>query len=173
MRNRMLAKSIFRGKMCVHICIRNLVWYLIHTKYITLLSLCIARADTHDTSHSSGSCIYVSHCGKPSGSWLESPVHGHARPILRAVVLRIGRNCPRTRRDYPRTGRSRNKLRMFCSWDRTGFFLTHWGRDKIAAIFQTRVSNAFSSMKMFEFRLKFHWSLFLRVQSTISQHWFR
>ena len=28
-------------------------------------------------------------------------------------------------------------------------------------------------MKMFEFRLKFHWSLFLRVQSTIFKHWFR
>ena len=31
----------------------------------------------------------------------------------------------------------------------------------------------FSSMKMFEFRLKFHWSLFQRVQLTIFQHWFR
>ena len=28
-------------------------------------------------------------------------------------------------------------------------------------------------MKMFELRLKFHWSLFLSVQLTISQHWFR
>ena len=28
-------------------------------------------------------------------------------------------------------------------------------------------------MKMFEFRLKFHWSLFPRVQLTIFQHWFR
>ena len=28
-------------------------------------------------------------------------------------------------------------------------------------------------MKMFEYRLKFHWSLFLRVQLTIFQHWFR
>ena len=28
-------------------------------------------------------------------------------------------------------------------------------------------------MKMFEFRLKFHWSLFLRVQLTIIQHCFR
>ena len=51
--------------------------------------------------------------------------------------------------------------------------LTHWGRDKMATIFQTTSSNVFSSLKMFEFRLKFHWNLFLRVQSTISQHWFR
>ena len=51
--------------------------------------------------------------------------------------------------------------------------LTHWGRDKMDAISQTTFSNAFSWMKMFEFRLKFHWNMFLRVQSTIFQHWFR
>ena len=51
--------------------------------------------------------------------------------------------------------------------------LTHWGRDKMAAIFQTTFSNAFSWMKMYEFRLKFHCRLFLRVQLTIFQHWFR
>ena len=41
------------------------------------------------------------------------------------------------------------------------------------AISQTTFSNAFSWMKMFEFRLKFHWSLFPMVQLTIFQHWFR
>ena len=51
--------------------------------------------------------------------------------------------------------------------------LTHWGREKIAAIFQTTFSNAFSWMKMFKFRLRFLWSLFPRVQLTIFQHWFR
>ena len=51
--------------------------------------------------------------------------------------------------------------------------LTHWGRDKMAAIFQTTFSNAFSWVKMYEFRLRFHWSLFPRVQLTICQHWFR
>ena len=37
------------------------------------------------------------------------------------------------------------------------------------------VSNAFSWMKMYEFRLQFQtgWSLFLRFQLTIFQHWFR
>ena len=40
-------------------------------------------------------------------------------------------------------------------------------------ISQTTFSNFFSSMKMFEFRLKFHWSLLPRVQLTIFQHWFR
>ena len=42
--------------------------------------------------------------------------------------------------------------------------LTHWGRNKMAAIFHTTVSNGFSWMKMYEFRLTFHWSLFLGVQ---------
>ena len=51
--------------------------------------------------------------------------------------------------------------------------LTHWGRDKMDAISQTTLSNAFLWMKMLEFWLKFHWSLFLRVQLTIFHHWFR
>ena len=51
--------------------------------------------------------------------------------------------------------------------------LSHWGRDKMAAILQMTFSNTLFWMKTFEFRLKFHWSLFLRVQLTISQHRFR
>ena len=41
--------------------------------------------------------------------------------------------------------------------------LIHWGRDKMATIFQTIFSNAFSWMKIYSFRLRCHWSLFLRV----------
>ena len=41
------------------------------------------------------------------------------------------------------------------------------------AISQTMFSNAFSWMKICEFRLSFHWSLFPRVQITIFHHWFR
>ena len=41
------------------------------------------------------------------------------------------------------------------------------------AISLTTFSSAFSWIKMFEFRLTFHWSLFLRVQLTIFRHWFR
>ena len=51
--------------------------------------------------------------------------------------------------------------------------LTHWGRDKMAAIFHTTFSNVFSWMKMYELRTKFHWSLFQRFQLTIFQHWFK
>ena len=39
-------------------------------------------------------------------------------------------------------------------------------------ILQTTFSNSFSSMKMYEFRLNFHWSLFLAVKLTIFQHCF-
>ena len=72
---------------------------------------------------------------------------------------------------------------VISSWYRNGWVdhnnwssleaLTHWGWDKMAAISQTTFSNAFSSMKIFESWFKFHWSLFLRVQLTIFQHWFR
>ena len=51
--------------------------------------------------------------------------------------------------------------------------LTHWGQNKIAAIFQLTFSNAFSWMKIFEFRLIFHLSLFPGIQLTIFQLWFR
>ena len=51
--------------------------------------------------------------------------------------------------------------------------LTHWGRDKMVADSQMTLLNAFYWMKMLEFRLRFHWSLFLRVQLTIIQRWFR
>ena len=46
-------------------------------------------------------------------------------------------------------------------------------RDKMAAIFQTIYSKAFSWIIMFKFRLIFHWNLFPRVQLIISQRWFR
>ena len=43
----------------------------------------------------------------------------------------------------------------------------------MAAIFQTTFLDAFSWMKIHELQLIFHWALFLRVQLTIFQHWFR
>ena len=52
-------------------------------------------------------------------------------------------------------------------------YLTHWGRDKMAANFLMTFSNAFSWIKIYEFRLRFHWSLLPRVQLTIFQQWFR
>ena len=51
--------------------------------------------------------------------------------------------------------------------------LTHWGRDKIVAISQTKFQNAFSWMKMYEFRSRFHWNLFLMFELTILHHRFK
>ena len=74
--------------------------------------------------------------------------------------------------------RKSNELRLSCTkpsiqLQRYVMRLAHWGWDKMAAFFQTTFSNAFSWMKMYELRLSFHWSLFLRAQLTIFQHWFR
>ena len=56
----------------------------------------------------------------------------------------------------------------------SGYWLTHWGWDEIAAISQIIFSYAFSwiELKPYNFRFRFHWSLFLRFQLTIFQHWF-
>ena len=51
--------------------------------------------------------------------------------------------------------------------------LTHWGWDKIVIILQTTFAKAFFLVKMYEFCLRLHWRLFLRVQLTLFQHWFR
>ena len=51
--------------------------------------------------------------------------------------------------------------------------LTHWDQDQIDAMSQTTFLNVFSIMKMNEFRIGFHWSLFLRFELVIFQHWFR
>ena len=48
--------------------------------------------------------------------------------------------------------------------------LTHWGRHQMNAISQMTFSITFSWN---QFRLRFHWSLFLRFDSTIFHHWFR
>ena len=68
-------------------------------------------------------------------------------------------------------GLSRILKKLLLSWSDDE--LTHWGQDKMDAISQTTSSSAFSWMKMFEFRLKFQWSLFPRAQLTIFDHWFR
>ena len=49
-------------------------------------------------------------------------------------------------------------------------YLTYWGQDKMANIFQMTFSNTFSWMNTFELLLRFHWILFLRVELTIFQH---
>ena len=46
--------------------------------------------------------------------------------------------------------------------------LTHWGRDKMVIIFLMPFSNAFSSIKLYEYHLRFHWGLFLRINNISS-----
>ena len=46
----------------------------------------------------------------------------------------------------------------------TQIAINSWGRDKMAAIFQTTFSKAFSWMKTCEFLLKLHWSFFPKCQ---------
>ena len=50
--------------------------------------------------------------------------------------------------------------------------LTHWGQEKNGHHFPDDTFKCIS-LKMYDFRLRFHGSLFLRVQLTIFQHWFR
>ena len=47
---------------------------------------------------------------------------------------------------------------------------TYWGPNKMAHIWLTTFSKAFSWKKLFVFWLKFHWSFVTRVQLTIIQH---
>ena len=55
----------------------------------------------------------------------------------------------------------------------TTLWLTHVPLAKMVVISQTIFSYAFSWMKSFAYWWKFHWSLFLKVELTIAQHWFR
>ena len=90
-----------------------------------------------------------------------------------SFVLHADHFCPREYNEpynnivYPPVDANTSIIPATRQW------LTHWGRDKMAAISQTTLSNSFSWVKMYEFRFQFHWSLFLRVQLTIFQHWFR
>ena len=48
-----------------------------------------------------------------------------------------------------------------------------WDRDKMADMPQITVPNVFSWLRIYEFRMKFYWGLFLRVQLKTIQYWFR
>ena len=58
-------------------------------------------------------------------------------------------------------------------WSAGRLHWTHWGRDKMAAIWQPTFSHAFTWMKMINIRLNVHWCLFPRVWLTVCQRWFR
>ena len=49
----------------------------------------------------------------------------------------------------------------------------HWGRNKVAAVSKTVFWYTLSGMKMYAFLLRFYWSLFLSLEITIFEQWFR
>ena len=51
--------------------------------------------------------------------------------------------------------------------------LLNTGQGEVAILFPMTFSNAFSWMKMYKFRLRFHWSFFPRAKLTIFQRCFR
>ena len=90
---------------------------------------------------------------QPRGCWFETP----SRPLWhQCTVLSL------LSRIIPALGSRWIKTYIQCG---ISVSLTHWGQDKMAAILLPKYSNAFWWMEMYEFRLKFHWSLFLRVQT--------
>ena len=72
--------------------------------------------------------------------------------------------------EYSRSSNRQNIPRI-CPMKR--HWSTHWDRDKMVVILQTTCSNALSSKKGLIFWFKFHWSLLLKSQLMICQHWFR
>ena len=88
-------------------------------------------------------------------------------------VLEGWSQCTRARAKHSNVAAVRPRDCAYCSHKSDWPVLTHWGRDKMAAVSQTTLSIAFSWKKMSELRLRFHWSLFLGSQLTIIQHWFR
>ena len=60
--------------------------------------------------------------------------------------------------------------RHWCNASLAASLLKHWDRDKLLDILLTTFSNTFPGMKTFEFQIKFHSDMFLRVQLTLCQH---
>ena len=97
--------------------------------------------------------------------------HSHHEYTLQVPESAGANTCTeKPRRHHRLTAVNTNVKRINPLYDDS---LTHWGRHQTGAISQTTFSSAFSWMKMFQFRIKFHWRLFLRVLLTIFQHWFR
>ena len=91
-------------------------------------------------------------------SWMKMPLIWHSTDLSAMVQNIISQNWSN-------------------NWHRTVHkslsSLTHWGRERMAAISQTTFSNVFSWMRILKIWLKFHWSLFVSAQFKIFQHWFR
>ena len=94
------------------------------------------------------------------------PITGHVTEVTCPVIGRAQPELTPSKRQKTGPGEVSDVSLMICSHGSCKYWqyqaiLTHWGRDQMAAIFQTTFSNGFSWMKMYEFRLTFHWRLFL------------
>ena len=117
---------------------------------------------------------------KPSwGWWFEMPWHSllwHCNASLSLNKLMIAQTLFHwiyaADRAYDIIRSTHMKLYNLC-W--VMWIFEYMLMSKLLYIFvhKCKFSNAFSWMTIFEFRLKFQWSLFLRVHLTIFQHWFR
>ena len=96
------------------------------------------------------------HCGDQRHTWL----YLRGRPPCRVHSVHV-----------PSQWCTKGSLTMSARWVQGGNSptLRQNGRNFGRQHFQMQ----FFSMQMYSFRLKFHWSLFLRVQLTMFQHWFR
>ena len=96
-------------------------------------------------------------------------VLSHTHPQTDHICRSIPSQCVSTRHGFgegssPWGGACMNEqFRMYCKTYNTIYKysviiirITHWDRDKVAVIVQTKFSNAFPWMKMNEFRIKFH-----------------
>ena len=104
-----------------------------------------------------------SHLADRNRMWRHTRIHGDmSRSIPRRCCDRVRSPC----HTYPPLVHTRPRLNKNNAFNtlRPRQNGRHFADDTFKRIF---------SKKMSEFRLKFHWGLFLRVQLTISQHCFR
>ena len=159
----MLTNSKCSNVIVINRCIYPTRWWWIdriYSKYIEVKTV----LDANWTQ----SVAFTSFTGKTSfvstevnlviNLWFPSPAMSYTTQFMAWI-----NNCTHTEQQNP--------VSHSCPVFNGG--LTHWGRDKMSAISQTTLSNAFSWMKPYQFLLRFHWSFFPRVHWTIFQHCFR
>ena len=81
------------------------------------------------------------------------------RNVITAVKLVIVQQCCETT--------AAMGLRDTCN------MFTYWGRDKVAVFFPDDIFKCILFIKIYKYRLRFHWILFPSVQSRTSQPWFK
>ena len=145
-------------------------WSLYGKGYTHITRISFSKCYTHmscvnrDTQIPTAVSVCMNICIWSTTFYFGSFTYRNASNTKMVTHLKFPQNQPKA---------TNNRRRMGLVAQRPLLWLPNWGRDKMAAISQTTFSNAFSWMKMYEFRLWFHWNLFLMFQLTIFQHWFR